>query len=178
MNKTEKQQMVEDLHRRFETATVAILVEYSGLDVGQMTELRQQLRGAKAELKVVKNTMAMRATDGTALFEGKSSFSGPIAVTLGYADPVEPARIINEFAIKQNKLKVKLGVVEGRLLDPRALAAVAKLPKREVLLAQIVGQLQAPISGWVWCLEALLQEFAGVLTAIKDKKQEGTTSES
>lgn len=176
MNKTEKQQMIDDLHRRFETATVAILVEYSGLDVGQMTELRQKLRGAKAELKVVKNTLAMRAVEGTPLLEGKTSFSGPIAVTLGYADPVEPAKIVHEFSVKQEKLKVKFGLVEGRALDAKAISAVAKLPKREVLLANLVGQLQAPISGWVWCLDAVLQEFVGVLTAIKDKKQEGATT--
>lgn len=170
MNKEEKQKWVGLLHEKFNKATVAILTEYNGLNVAEMTELRSQLRSAGAELRVVKNTLAVQAAEGTRLGEVRSAFQGPIAVALGYHDPVAPVKILEAFSDNKKQLKIKLGLVEGHILDSRNIKAVARLPKREVLLAHLVGQLQQPLRGLVWCLEGIPREFVGTLQAIKDKK--------
>ena len=170
MKKEEKQKQISELHEKFSTATVAILTEYMGLNVTEMTELRHQLRSVNAELRVVKNTLAVRAAEGTRLSEARPAFQGPVAVALGYADPVAPARIVKEFSDKKEQLKIKLGVIEGRVIDSKNLKAVARLPKREVLLANLVGQLQLPFTEAVWCLEGILRQFIGTVQAIKEKK--------
>lgn len=170
MRKEAKQKQISELHEKFSTATVAILTEYKGLNVTEMTELRRQLRSVNAELRVVKNTLAVRAAEGTRLSEAKPAFQGPVAVALGYADPVAPARIVKEFSDKKEQLKIKLGVIEGRVIDSKNLKAVARLPKREVLLANLVGQLQLPFTEVVWCLEGILRQFIGTVQAIKEKK--------
>lgn len=171
MKREEKQQVIDRLHTKFASARVAILSDFSGMDVAEITELRQKLRAVRAELQVVKNTLAIRAADGTSLAGARDRFAGPIALTLGYDDPVAPARVVKEFADKVDRLKVRVGVVEGRVLDLQSLKAVAALPGREALLAQLVGQLQAPTAGLVWCLEGLLQQLVGVLEAVKQQKQ-------
>ena len=170
MKREEKQKQITELHEKFNTATIAILAEYKGLNVAEMTELRHQLHSVDAELRVVKNTLAMRAAEGTRLSDAKSSFEGPVAVALGYADPVAPTKIIKEFADKKEQLRIKLGVIEGRVIDASKLKAVAKLPKREVLLANLVGQLEAPLRGVVLCLEGVLRNFLLTLEALKTKK--------
>jgi ribosomal protein L10 len=170
MKKENKEKEISELHEKFNTATVAILTEYKGLTVANITELRQQLRSVDAELRVVKNTLAIRAAEGTRIVDAKSSFEGPIAVALGYADPVAPTRVVKEFSDKLDLLKIKLGVIEGRVIDVQKIKAVARLPKREVLLANLVGQLEMPIRGIVLCLEGVLRNFVLAVEAIKDKK--------
>ncbi len=171
MNREEKQQQINDLHEKFSTATVAILAEFSGLGVSEMTELRQKLRGVKGELCVVKNTLARRAAEGTSMAATQEAFQGPIAVTFGYADPVAPARILKEFVDKRSeKIKVKIGVVEGQVLDSMALKRVALLPKKEVLIADLMNRMQAPMSGLVGGLQGILRKLVYTLSAIQNKQ--------
>jgi len=171
MKLEEKQRLVDELHEKFSTASVAILTEFNGLGVSEMTELRQKLRGVKGELCVVKNTLARRAVKGTSMTGTRDSFQGPIAVTFGYADPVAPAKIIKEFIEKRTeKIKVKIGVVEGQLLDPNALKRVAGLPKKEVLISDLLGRMQSPISGLVGGLQGIVRKFVYVLSAIQKKQ--------
>lgn len=171
LNREQKQQMVEELHKKFSTSTVAILMEFKGLDVLEMTELRQKLRGAKGELRVVKNTLARRAAEGTTMAPNGALFEGPIAVTFGYADPVAPAKVVREFIEKRaDRIKVKAGVIEGQIVDAKGIRSVAALPRKEVLVADVIGRLQSPIRGLVGGLQGILRSLVYVMAAVRDKQ--------
>lgn len=171
MKREEKQQVVNELHEKFSTATVAILTEFNGLGVSEMTELRQKLRSVKGELRVVKNTLARRAAEGTSMTATQDAFQGSIAVTFGYADPVAPAKILKEFVDKRTeKIRVKIGVVEGQVLDAVGLKRVASLPKKEVLIADLMSRMQSPMSGLVGGLQGILRKFVYALSAIQKKQ--------
>ena len=167
----EKVQQVKQLHEKFSSSTVAILMEFNGLNVSEMTELRQKLRGAKGELCVVKNTLARRATEGTGMAALPDVFQGPIAVTFGYADPVAPTKVLKEFTDKRpDRVKVKVGMVEGKVLDLKDLKRVASLPKKEVLVADLIGRMQSPINGLVGGLQGILRKLVYVMAAIQNKQ--------
>ena len=174
MKKEEKATAVAELTEKFGRARLAIVTECIGLPVNQVTELRKQLRGAKAEYKVVKNTLAIRAAEGTALSGLKSHLKGPTGVVIGYDDPVLPAKILRDFISaekREEKIKVTLGVLEGKIVQPAELAAVAKLPKKEVLIAMLLSAMQGPIRGVVYTLNAVLTKFVRVIAAIQDKRK-------
>ena len=166
-----KEQKVTGLHEKFTSSTVAILMEMRGLNVSEMTELRRKLRGVKGELRVVKNTMARRAADGTPMAAVQENFEGPIAVTFGYADPIAPAKILKKFiGERSGKVKFKAGVVEGQALDASGIEAVASLPEKDVLIGNLVRQLQSPISGLVMTLQGVIRKVVFVLDAIRDQR--------
>lgn len=174
MKKDEKGTVVAELHDKFSRATLAIMAECSGVPVNQITELRKQLRGAKAEFRVVKNTLAARAVEGTILVEAKPHFKGPMAVTIGYDDPVLPTKILRDFIQaekRDDKIKITVGVLEGKLVKPAQLAAVASLPKKEVLLSLLLSAMQGPTRGLVYALSGLLRGLVGVMVAIQDKRK-------
>ena len=176
MKREDKGAVVAALNEKFSRARVAILTECSGLPVNQVSELRKQLRGAQAEYRVVKNTMAARAVEGTALLDAKPHFKGPMALLIGYEDPVLPAKILRDFIQAEKraeKIRIKLGLLEGKLLEPAQVAAVASLPAREVLLSMLLSGLQGPVRGLVCALSELLRGLMGVIRAIEDKKKEG-----
>ena len=174
MKKEEKATAVAELTEKFGRARLAIVTECAGLPVNQVTELRKQLRGAKAEYKVVKNTLAIRAADGTMLAGLKTHLKGPTGVVIGYDDPVLPAKILKDFIAaekREEKIRITLGVLEGKILQPPELAAVAKLPKKEVLIAMLLSAMQGPIRGVVYTLNAVLTKFVRVIAAIQDKRK-------
>ncbi len=117
MNKVQKKELIDELHGKFVSAKAAILTEYKGLTVAQITELRNELRKSQVEYKVVKNTLAIRAAAGTDKESLTGHLNGPTGLVLGFGDPVAPAKAIIEFAKKQEKLKVRVGVVEGQFAD-------------------------------------------------------------
>jgi large subunit ribosomal protein L7/L12 len=181
MRKEAKGQAIAELHDKFGRARVAVLTETTGLTGTEVTELRRQLRGAKAELKVVKNTLAVRAADGTPLSGAKQYFKGPLSVAIGYDDPALPAKILRDFIAKEKrdkKMRIMAGVVEGNLFDAARMKAVADLPSRQVLLSRLLGGMQGPISGLVGTLGGILSNFLRVLIAIKDKPKEGGMAEA
>lgn len=174
MKKEEKATAIAELAEKFGRARLAILTECAGLPVNQMTELRRQLRGAKAEYCVVKNTLAVRASGGTILADARDHFKGPIGLIIGYDDPVSPAKILQDFIQaekRSEKIKVTVGVLEGKLVKAEDLAAVAQLPKKEVLIAMLLSAMQGPIRGVVYALSGLLSKFVRVIAAIQDKKK-------
>jgi large subunit ribosomal protein L7/L12 len=174
MKKEEKATVVAELTERFGRARLAILTECVGLPVNQMTELRKQLRGAKAEYRVVKNTLAARATEGTILAGLKSYLKGPTGVVIGYDDPVLPTKVLGDFIgaeKREDKIRITIGILEGKLIQPDELAVVAKLPKKEVLIAMLLSALQGPIRGVVYTLSAVLSKFVRVIAAIEDKRK-------
>jgi len=181
MRKDEKGPAIAELHEKFSRARVAVLTETVGLTGNEVTELRRQLRGAKAELKVVKNTLAARAADGTPLAGAKQHFKGPLSVAIGYDDPALPAKILRDFIAKEKrdkKMRITAGVVEGILFDASRIKAIADLPSRQVLLSRLLGGMQGPISGLVGTLSGILSNFVGTLIAIKEQPREGGMAEA
>jgi len=174
MKKEEKATAVAELTEKFGRARLAIVTECAGLSVNQVTELRKQLRGAKAEYRVVKNTLAIRAAEGTTLAGLKTHLKGPTGVVIGYDDPVLPTKILKDFIAaekREEKIRITLGVLEGKVVQPAELAAVAKLPKKEVLIAMLLSAMQGPIRGVVYTLNAVLTNFVRVIAAIQDKRK-------
>jgi large subunit ribosomal protein L7/L12 len=174
MKKEEKAAAVAELHEKFSRAKLTVMTECAGLPVNQITELRKQLRGAKAELRVVKNTLAIRASEGTTVSVAKDAFKGPLAVVIGYDDPVLPAKILKDFLKaekRDEKMRITTGVLEGKRLEPMQLVAVANLPSKEVLLSMLLSALQGPIRGVVFTLSGILRKLVGIMVAIQEKKK-------
>jgi large subunit ribosomal protein L7/L12 len=174
MKKEEKVTAVAELTEKFGRARLAILTECVGLPVNQVTELRKQLRGAKAEYRIVKNTLAARAAEGTVLAGLKGHLKGPTGVVIGYDDPVLPTKVLKDFIgaeKREEKIRMTAGVLEGKILQPSELAAVATLPKKEVLVAMLLSAMQGPIRGVVYTLSAVLSKFVRVIAAIQDKRK-------
>ncbi len=176
MKREDKSAVVDNLREKFSRAKVAILAECSGLPVNQISDLRKQLRNAQAEYRVVKNTMAARAVDGTTLVEAKPFFKGPLAMVIGYDDPVLPAKILRDFIQaekRDQKITIKLGLMDGKVLEPAQVNAVATLPGREVLLSMLLSAMQGPARGLVYALNGIIRDIVGVIYAIQEKKKEG-----
>ncbi len=174
MKKDLKAPAVAELAEIFGRARIAILTESVGLPVNQVTELRKQLRGVKAEYRIMKNTLAIRASEGTGLAGLKTHLKGPTGMVIGYDDPVLPAKILRDWIgaeKREEKIKVTVGVLEGKLVQAADLAAIAKLPKKEVLIAMLLSAMQGPIRGVVYTLSAVLSKFVRVVAAIQDKKK-------
>ncbi|MDX1770087.1 MAG: 50S ribosomal protein L10 [Planococcaceae bacterium] len=156
-----KQVRVEEITEKFKGAATAVVVDYRGLNVSQLTELRKQLREAGVEFKVYKNTMTRRATEVAGL-EGLNEFlTGPNAIAFSSEDVVAPAKIINDFAKKNEQLEIKAGVIEGTIASADDIKALAELPSREGLLSMLLSVLQAP-----------MRNFALVTKAVAEQKEE------
>jgi large subunit ribosomal protein L10 len=166
-----KQQIAQDLHERFERAKVVILTDYKGLNVAAMTELRRRLREAGIDYQVVKNSLLERASVDTLAARIKDEFKGPSAIALSYEDPVAPAKVLTQFAKENDKLKIRVGVLNGRAMREADIKNLANLPSREVLLAQVLGVLNAVPTALVRVLNAVPGGLVNVLNAIKEKKQ-------
>ena len=166
-----KQQIAEDLHARFAKSAVIVLTDYKGLDVAAMNDLRRKLREANIEYQVVKNTLLVRAAEDTQVAAIKDHFTGPSAVALSYDDPVAPAKVLTQFAKDNDKLEIKAGVLNGKVLDVQAIKALAMLPSREVLLAQFLSTLNAVPTSFVRVMAEIPRSLLNVLTAIKDLKE-------
>ena len=172
MKKDEKQVLIDDLHEKFGKAKAVILTEYKGLTVAEMTELRNELRKSSLEYKVIKNTLAIRASEGTHALKLKDHLVGPTGIVLGYGDPVTPTKAVLEYAKKRDKLKVKAGIIEGQLADEKMLKAIATLPSRNELLSQMAAGFQAPASKMVRLLNATVARLGYALSSLKNKKAE------
>ncbi len=169
MNKEEKRETIEELREKFTRAKTAVVTGYTGINVEQITELRSKLRKAQVEYRVVKNTLARKAAEGTGLEPLKDYFVGPVGIALGYDDVVAPAKVLSEFSKTQAKLLVKIGVLDGKLLQQADIKALASLPSLNALRGKIIGLLQAPASRMVGVLQAPAGQIARVMKAKADK---------
>lgn len=158
-----KAETIEELKARLSGAQAAVLTEYRGLTVQQISELRKQLKAAAAEYHVVKNRLARIAIEGSPLEGLRAHLTGPTGLVLVRRDPIAAARTLSTFARTAPALTLKVGVIDGQLLQPRELRAVADLPSREALRAQIVGALNGPMAQLVGLLVAPHRELAYVL---------------
>ena len=168
----EKAKQVESLRARLAGAAAAILADYRGLNVAELTQLRTRLREAGADLKVVKNTLLQRAAHSLGL-EGLDSFlQGPTAVVFTGTDPVAPARVLVEFIRQMRKLEVKGGLVEGRVLTADGIRRLADLPSRSQLLALAAGVLRAPLAGLVGAAAGPPRALLSVLEQLGRSRQQ------
>lgn len=167
-----KQKIVEEISDKLQRAVTAILTDYRGLNVAEATELRKQLREAGVEYKVLKNTLTILAAEKAGLDGLKDYLTGPTAIAFSYQDPVAPAKILAKYAKEHKRPELKSGVLAGKIIDSAAITALAALPEREVLLAQVVAGFQGPIAGFVNVLQGNLRNFAQVLGAIVKKQEQ------
>jgi large subunit ribosomal protein L10 len=166
-----KKAVVDGIREKLLSSQAALLVDFCGLTAEEMVVLRRKLKGAQSELKVVKNTLALRASEGTSLSQASDFFKGPTALVFGYQDPVETAKVLVKFAREAEALKLKGGIVEGKLFGPEGVEELSRLPSREILLATLLATLNSPVSGLVNVLAANLRGLLNVLNGIAEKKE-------
>lgn len=159
----EKIESLEDLKTRLAGVKTAVLTEYRGLSVPQLGELRKQLKAASATYKVVKNRLARIAVTGSPLNGLAAHLKGPTAIVLSREDPVAVAKTLQSFARTNQKLLIKAGYVEGQVLPAEQVKALADLPSRDALRAQLVAAVQGPLAQLVSVLNAPLRELVYIL---------------
>ena len=167
----EKKKIVEDIRKKFLESKVVILTDYKGLDVEKINELRGKLKQSGLEYKVVKNTLLVRASEETDISLIKDSFKGPSAVALSCDDPVTPAKILTEFADEHESLEIKVGVMNGKILDLTAIKKLSVLPSREALLGSLLSVMSGVPSAFVRALNDMPRRLLNVLQAIKEQKE-------
>lgn len=168
----QKREVVEAISDKMKAAKAMVFADYRGLTVEQDTQLRNALRKAGVDYKVVKNTLTRFAANENGLNGLDTYLNGPTAMASSDSDPVAPAKVLSEFAKKYDKLEIKVGVVEGKIIDPNGVQALAELPSREVLVARVLAGFNAPISGFVNVLNGNLRGLVVALNAIAEKKAE------
>lgn len=151
----QKQQHVDVITEQLKNSVSTILVDYRGLTVAEVTELRKQLRDAGVEFKVYKNTMTRRAADSLGLSELNEFLVGPSALAFSNEDVIAPAKIINNFAKEHEALEIKAGVIEGSYVPVEDVKAIASLPSREGLLSMLLSVLQAPVRNFAYAVKAV-----------------------
>lgn len=149
-----KQETVQEIVKNFRESASAIVVEYRGISVADMTTLRRQLREEGVDIKVFKNTMVRRATEEVGYQDLDEALVGPNAIAFS-ADAVAPSRVLSKFAKKNRKLVIKQGVVEGRVVDLDAIKELANLPNKEGMIAMLLGALQSPIRQFAYAVSQI-----------------------
>ena len=170
--KAQKEVMLNEIKEKMGNAQVTILADFRGISVAKITDLRSRLRKAGSEMKVAKNTIAGIAAKEVGV-EGLDQYlEGPTVFTFGNEDPVAPAKILADFAkeIKQG-LDIKAGILEGKVIDANGVKALAELPSREVLLAKVLGGMQAPMYGFASVLAANLRNLVYVVDQVRQQKE-------
>jgi len=171
LNRDNKQELVTEMHERLTRAKAVFLADFRGMTVDKATTLRNELRSASVEYRVFKNTLLDRAAQGTDMECLSPYLSGPTSIAISYDDPVSAAKVLSKFAKDpQGKFVLKVGVLSGKVLDPKQIQALAELPSREVLIAKMLGSMQAPATNFVGVLAALPGSLVRALDAIRAKK--------
>jgi large subunit ribosomal protein L10 len=167
----EKEAVVEGIKEKLGKAQSVVLLDYRGLTVEEVTALRDQMRQAGIEYRVLKNTMMTRAADELGIKGAEELFKGPTAAAFGYKDPAAPAKILVDFIKKAKKTEIKGGMLEGKVVGTDQIKYLAELPSKEVLVAKLLGTLNAPITNFVGVLAGVPRALVCALSAIQEQKQ-------
>jgi large subunit ribosomal protein L10 len=169
LNRTEKEQVIGELHEKMAKAKAAIIAEPRGLDVATVTELRRKLRAQKVEYRVVKNTLAARAAKGTTLETVSEKFVGPTAIVMSYDDVVTPAKLLVDFMKDRENFAIRAAVIEGKVIDAKGVQALAKMPGLKELRGQIAAMIAQPATQLARMIGTPGQQLARVLGARRDQ---------
>ena len=172
MNRQEKAQIIEQLSEKAARANIAVVTDFKGMGVEEMTLLRAKLREAGVDYQVVKNTLARLAFKETSHGVLNDRLKENCAIALGYDDPVVVAKALSDFAKTSKKLGLRFGSLEGKFLDDEAMKQLATLPSKPELLAKLLGTMNAVPTNFVNVFAAVLRNFLYALTAIKEQKEE------
>ena len=165
-----KKAIVAEVNSIAGVALSAVAAEYRGLTVGQMTELRKEARNSGVYLRVVKNTLARRAVEGTEFECMSEGLIGPLVLAFSQEDPGSAARVISNFSKDNDKLIAKIIAIGGKLVDPKDIKAVASLPTRDEAISQLMSVMQAPIAKLARTLNEVPGKLVRTLAAVKDAK--------
>lgn len=169
LNRQEKAVVIEEVAAQVAKAQSIVIAEYRGLDVASVTVLRKTARQSGVYLRVLKNTLARRAVNGTAFEPLSTQLTGPLIYGIS-ADPVAPAKVLSDFAKTNDKLVIKGGSLPNNLLNQEGVKALATLPSRDELLAKLMGTMQAPIAQFARTLNEVPSKFVRGLAAVRDQK--------
>ncbi len=171
MNRTEKESMIKEIEEKLKTAVSAVLTDYRGLNVRDMAELRAGLKQEGVEYKIYKNTLMRRAADQINVPELGEHLEGPTGVAFGFDDPLAAARALAAYAKRNRSLKIKGGLLEGRVIGGADIRMMAGLPTKDVLIAQLASTLNAPLTRLVSTLSGPIRGLAVSLGKISAQKQ-------
>ncbi len=169
MNRTEKEEVIGELHAKMAKAKTAILAEPRGLTVAVVTELRRKLRDAKVDYRIVKNTLAARAAKGTPVEPLADKFVGPTALVMSYDDVIAPAKMLVDFMKDRENFGIRTAIVEGRVIDLKGVQALAKMPGLNELRAQILGMIAQPAAKLARVIATPGQQLARALGARREQ---------
>ncbi len=175
MPKPSKIEAVDELRARIQGHMLSVATQYQGITVEQVTELRRKLRAENIEFKVYKNTLAKRVLDELGLNDAAEFIVGPTAWAFSN-DPVSPPKIFKDFAKEVKVVSLNGGILEGRVISKQQVESLANMPPREVLLAQVVGTIAAPLRNLVGTLNALPRNLVNVLDQIRKQKEEAAAA--
>lgn len=173
MKRDEKEQLVQVLHDELEKSQAVFVTDYMGLTVERITKLRREIKGVGGSYKVVKNTLLRRATQGTPAKGIEQFLVGPTAIAIAKTDAVAVAKALVNFAKDNEKFEIQAGMLGNRTITAADIQELSKMPPREVLLARMLGSLNAPVSNFVGVLSAIISQLVYVLKAIENKKSQG-----
>jgi large subunit ribosomal protein L10 len=170
LNLEGKKEVVAEFSARLAKAQAIVLAEYRGLPVEKITQLRAKARASGVYLRVLKNTLARRAVQGTPFEKLADQMVGPLAYGVS-DDPVSAAKLLHTYAKENDKLVIKAGAIPGQLMSAKEVGSLAALPSREELLAQLMGTMLAPVTTFVQTLNQVPSKFVRTLAAVRDQKE-------
>ena len=170
LTKNQKSKIIDDLKDRFEKQKIAIFTNFHGTSVAKAQMLRRLLKKDNAEYKVAKKTLLDRALEKTGILVKTKEFKGEVGVAFGYGDQVLPAKNLVQFRKENETFKILGGILEGKILGEKDIVALAKLPSREILLAQLASAMQSPIRGLAQVLQGNIRNLVVIINKIKEKQ--------
>ena len=171
MKRSDKDQIIAEVKEKIARAKAMYFTDFTGVTVEEITELRREFRKSNVDYAVVKNTLARKALEAVTGYDSVlDRLKLPTGIAFGYDDPIAPAKIIKKYREKNDKLKLKVCVIEKQVFDGAQLDQVAKLPTRAETIAAILGSIQAPMTGVVGAIHAVMRDLVSVIDAIEKKK--------